>query len=142
MYTWITLHFRIFIRVISMWTIYPYFKTSNSIKPGGVSSGRNLFLPGRRKKLEETCFFQFLPVFTGRNWKKLEKTRYCTITASTLNSYHCKYICSVQVACIGQCNYERLKKSGKNEVIEIFLIFSQTTLEETGKNYIFYYNCK
>ena len=45
-----------------MWIMYPmYYVYRHIITQGWVSSGRNTFLPGIRKKLEERGFPHFLP---------------------------------------------------------------------------------
>ena len=42
-----------------------------AVKQGSETSGRNRFLPGR---MEETGKKVFLPVSSGRKWKKLEES--------------------------------------------------------------------
>ena len=54
----------------SNWSAHSVLQSKNVLQ-GSETSGRNRFLPGR---MEETGKKVFLPVSSGRNWKKVEET--------------------------------------------------------------------
>ena len=103
--------------------IYQYIVYDMGGHQGWVSSGRNLFLPDIRKKLEERGFFHFLPFLPEETWKKVEETPKCqlsTITKFAVKGFLCILIQYYRFGWIFTLNCNKNLFSIKNNQFQCF----------------------
>ena len=105
-------------------------------RQGWVSSGRNLFLPGHPEKSGSNLF---LPVLSGQNWKKLDKTgknyerdQKCWKKIIIILNYLQKIIMIMVTNAFGLLVLSKTMRQKINYYWPISSTFIRTKLEETG----------